>query len=325
MKRSTKWAGVCVGLFSVLGIGFVAGRARAGGIPNVGALTYTGLLHDAKGAPLAGPEYLEIQFWDDPRQTSRKSLLCDTGTPTAIPLVDGRFSITLPDECAEAVADHADIYVDVIVGPSQAEAVSLGVRSKLGAVPYALEAGNAARLDGRPANDYQLRVADSCPDGQTALGINEDGSMNCGALITGWTDYTPKLVTNADGFPAVTSGIDNISGKWRRVGDSIEVMIKSGFNTNAADDSALLWSLPEGVTVASNLATDVGGSSETWNGSTASVCIPSAYLGYPGISLDCHGASSLRRSDVGPRGSGKVAAVGIRYTIPVVGWTLTSP
>lgn len=323
MKQSMKWAGVGAGILSLLGIGFVTGRARAGGVPDSGALTYSGLLHDAQGAPLGGPQYLEIQFWDDASETSAAHLLCDTGTPAATPLVDGRFSIPLPDDCAKAVASKTDIFVDVIVGGSRADAASLGVRTKLGAVPYALEAANAARFDGKPPGAYQLRVADGCPEGQAALGVNEDGSVQCGAFITPWTKYTPRAVLASTGFPAAADVVSK--GWWRRVGDSIEVMVQVLFNSASADDSAILWSLPDGVEIDPELANAPGGVAELWNGSAATLCAPAKYPDYPGIAIDCQGASSLRRSDVGVRNSSKATSAGIRYSIPVSNWTLTSP
>jgi hypothetical protein len=146
MKPKLKWAGVALGGGAIIAAAFVGGRASASGIPAAGALTYSGLLQDAAGTPLMGTQYVEVKLWNDATATTAINVLCDSGTPAAIGLVSGRFSVTLPDKCTTQAGSNAGIWAEVFVGPSANEAVSLG-RSKIGAVPFAVEANHAISAD----------------------------------------------------------------------------------------------------------------------------------------------------------------------------------
>jgi hypothetical protein len=108
-------------------------RARAAGIPETDALTYTGYLESAEGAPLTGAHSIEVQFWDSAEAADS---LCSGNAPDT-ELQSGRFQVVLPKSCADAVKASPDVWVDVAV-----DGASLG-RTKLGAVPFALEAGHA--------------------------------------------------------------------------------------------------------------------------------------------------------------------------------------
>lgn len=150
MRSSLKWAAVAVGAAAIVAAAFVGGRAWAGGIPAAGALTYSGLLQDATGAALTGTQYVEVKFWNDTAASAAANLLCDTGTPTGIGLVNGRFSIALPDACTTKVGSNAGIWAEVIVGATANAAGSLG-RAKIGAVPFAVEANHAVSADSASA------------------------------------------------------------------------------------------------------------------------------------------------------------------------------
>jgi len=307
-------------------VAFAAGRAGAAGIPSKGALTYAGTLQDSTGAPLEGPQYIAIQLWDSATETGAAHRVCDTGDPALTPLQNGRFSLSLPDACTVAVGQNPNLFVDALVGPTSAAAASLGGRSKLGAVPFAVEAANAAQLGDKSPSEYQLRVAGSCAAGKSASAVRDDGALDCAGPITAWASFTPVAVVNSSGYPAVT-GIDatKTKGAWRRVGESIEVQISMQFLTAVPDNSLLMWQLPNGLKPVPEFADSLGGTAEAWNGTTATACFPQSIADAAAIVLDCQGASTLRRSDVGPAGSGKQYAVGIRYSVPVVGWTLVSP
>lgn len=143
MNRDWMRAAVAAATIAVGAGAFLAGRARAAGIPASGALTYSGLLQDGAGVPLTGTEYVEVKFWNDASITAAANLLCDTGTPTGIGLVGGRFSIQLPDDCTARVGTNAQVWAEVLLGSTSNTVASLG-RAKLGAVPYAVEADHAA-------------------------------------------------------------------------------------------------------------------------------------------------------------------------------------
>ena len=120
-------------------IAMLVSRAGAGGVPATGALRYAGKFEDAKGEPISGQHALQINFWDSEMPVNA-SPLCFTRSQR-MALEEGRFSIQLPDTCADAIRDHADVWSEVLL-----DGVSMGT-TKLGAVPYALEAEHALRAD----------------------------------------------------------------------------------------------------------------------------------------------------------------------------------
>lgn len=121
---------------------FLVGRLWAAGIPATGALTYSGTLEDATGAPLTGMRAVEALFWSTPAVGTTP--LCLT-PPNTVTLTAGRFSLPLPETCTAAVQGNRDVWVEVRV-----DGQSLGL-SKLGAVPYAVEAGHATSSDNATA------------------------------------------------------------------------------------------------------------------------------------------------------------------------------
>jgi hypothetical protein len=152
MRTILKWTLGAVVATAGLAVAGFASTSRAAGIPPSGALTYSGLLQDTSGAPLGSPEFVEVKLWNDPAATAASNLLCDSGTPASVQLVNGHFSLILPDICTGVVANNSNVYAEVLVGTSAANAGSLG-RSKLGAVPYAVTSDNAVRAASAAAAD----------------------------------------------------------------------------------------------------------------------------------------------------------------------------
>lgn len=116
-------AGLCIGL--------VAHTGRAGGIPAPETLFYSGFLQEA-GKPVEGERNFDVVVWDSMSKTTE---LCSTSA-TAVPVKGGRFRIALAEECTGVMRNNANTFVEVLVNDA-----SLGV-AKIGAVPYAVEAGN---------------------------------------------------------------------------------------------------------------------------------------------------------------------------------------
>lgn len=148
--------------------GFMAGRARAGGAPALAALTYSGSLNDAAGKPLTGSHNLEVEFFDADKEGNT---LCDTKAP-ALPLVNGRFSMVLEEKCSKAIRGNSEVWAEVFV-----DGKSVG-RTKLAAVPYALEATHATTADGAsgalaqqivPAGAVMAFDLAACPSGWVEL------------------------------------------------------------------------------------------------------------------------------------------------------------
>lgn len=122
---------------SLVTLAFLGGKGWAAGVPTTGALTYSGNLESAGGTPLTGNHSIQVSFWNT--ASGGTSPLCQT-VPSSLSLdPGGRFTLTLPDECATAVRNSANVWVQVT-----ADGLSME-RSKLGAVPYALEAAAAAQ------------------------------------------------------------------------------------------------------------------------------------------------------------------------------------
>lgn len=131
-----------VSAYSLIAVAASAGtllamRARAAGIPEKDALTYTGYLEDADGNALGGKHSISVRFVASATATKA---LC-TGDAPDLELVAGRFQVALPD-CAEVVKANPELFVDV-----QVDGAWLGA-TKLGAVPYAIEAGRASSSAG---------------------------------------------------------------------------------------------------------------------------------------------------------------------------------
>jgi hypothetical protein len=118
-------------------VGYSVDRARASGVPAVQALTYSGVLTDASGTPLTGSKNIQISVYD---MAASGNLQCSAGS-AATTLVSGGFRLALPDTCTTAVHATPDLWLEVFV-----DGTSLG-RTKLGVVPFAVEADHAKNAD----------------------------------------------------------------------------------------------------------------------------------------------------------------------------------
>jgi hypothetical protein len=147
MDKTRKWATLAASAIAIGTVAFLVGRAWAGGIPAMGALTYSGLLQDATGAPLTGDHPIQVRLWN--AATPGTTPLCETQSTQT--LSAGRFSTALPDACTDAIKGNVDVWVEVAV-----DGVSLGT-TKLGTVPYAVEAGHAVSANAA-AGDLDTRI-----------------------------------------------------------------------------------------------------------------------------------------------------------------------
>jgi hypothetical protein len=141
MKR---WALPGIGM--LLFAAFLIGRAvRAAGPPSTQPLWYAGYL-EKDGSPAEGTLGIAVNVWDAAADGNQVCTRANTETP----LSQGRFRIPLPDPCVAAVKAHSELWVEVVV-----DGKDFLPRSKIAAVPYAIEAANASAavglLDGRIA------------------------------------------------------------------------------------------------------------------------------------------------------------------------------
>ena len=158
-------------------VGYSVEHARAAGIPATTALTYSGVLTDASGVPLTGSKNIQIQLSD-----MTGAVACTVG-PTAITLKAGSFSLPLLDACTTAVHANPDLWVEVF-----ADGSSLG-RTKLGAVPYAVEAAHA-------------KSADSTGTVANVVQFNQSGYTSCQPITNfstaGWNNILMRAALYTD-------------------------------------------------------------------------------------------------------------------------------
>lgn len=136
------------GLFTI----HTAHRVRADGIPAT-PMTYAGVLEDANGPVDSGKLPIQVTLYDGPDDNA--SSVC----AAALDMIDftdrrGRFELTLAPNCTTAVQAQPDLYVDV-----QVAGVPQLPRPKLGAVPYAIEAGRASAATGSLAAQLAMLEA----------------------------------------------------------------------------------------------------------------------------------------------------------------------
>jgi hypothetical protein len=192
---------------------YLLGRARAAGAPTAQPLTYSGILTDTAGTALTGSKNIQITLWDT---AVAGTMQCSAG-PTATMLSSGAFQVVLPAACTTAIHANGDLWVEVFV-----DGTSLG-RTKLGAVPYAVEADHAVRAD-QSASDFSvpgtLTAANATVSGSLirkiarahALGPNDDtdnGAIASRTLTFAKTQAATGIrVSYTDNFRVATGAAD---------------------------------------------------------------------------------------------------------------------
>ncbi|MBI5611306.1 MAG: hypothetical protein HY902_20700 [Deltaproteobacteria bacterium] len=122
-------------LLAAVASGIGIGRAVATGAPTQAPLTYAGTLTDQDGKPYASAQDVTLKLYDAASGGTQK---CATGTVQA-EANTGNFQVTLPADCVQAVRDQSELWTELTVGAGK----TVLPRTKLGAVPYALEADTA--------------------------------------------------------------------------------------------------------------------------------------------------------------------------------------
>ncbi len=170
------------GFVLVLGVvlGYWSGRAAAEGVPAVDPLWFSGTLTDG-GAPVDGARDVTIRMFDADAGGAEVCTTVAAGTAVTA----GRFRIALGAACVAAVHANPELWVQVEVGGA-----NLG-RTKIGAVPYALESGSAGA---RPCPTGMVPVGDFCID-------RYEASLRANADCTG-EEYGSSAGDFPSGFPA---------------------------------------------------------------------------------------------------------------------------
>lgn len=138
--------------------------------PALTPLTYRGYLETPDGVPVSGVHNIGIRLMDAPDGGDERC-----GLPSNdVNLVEGWFALTLPETCADAIAGSAESWLAIEV-----DGAELG-RSKLGAVPYAIQANSSDRAQHASSCDH-ASLADSATVSETcATATKADGAS--GAL-----------------------------------------------------------------------------------------------------------------------------------------------
>jgi hypothetical protein len=276
--------------------------ASAQGAPITGALTYSGVLTDAAGAPLSSPQTVKLELYDAATLGSR---VCESpGGSVALNDIGG-FSVALPDTCATAVAANPNLWVDVLVGGS-----SVG-RSKIGAVPYALEATRATTAN--------------AAGGALATQLAAKAEVANIPKITAWTSYQPTFFHGATPIPAASV---NLSGKWRRVGENIEIAVSLFYGTTVSTVGDLSFSSPPGITFDRSRAVDAmrtGIGSIGYTGDVEYLVVPVLFSSTTvKFATNSPSTRSLYLSNSFPVAVAQGTSLRVHYSFPVQGWTVTN-
>jgi hypothetical protein len=161
----------------------LAVRARAAGIPDAAALTYTGYLENPDGTPVAGKKSIGVSVYDAETDGNEVCAL----KPADVEPVAGRFQLALPEKCTMAVKGNPILWVEVEV-----EGALLG-RTKLGAVPYAIEAAHATTAD-------SAESASSAATATGAAGALKTTLQGLAADVSGLTESDAKHFTQVSAF-----------------------------------------------------------------------------------------------------------------------------
>src|SRR5256885_7127891 len=86
------------------------GRAGAEGVPTLPTLLYSGTLLD-QGQPVTGTRNLTVALWTMP--SGAGTPVCTA--PGTVTVVQGRFSMALPDACVAAVHANPNLWVETTV------------------------------------------------------------------------------------------------------------------------------------------------------------------------------------------------------------------
>jgi hypothetical protein len=193
-----------VALTAVASVGLtlaVVRSVRAIGIPAAPTMYYRGTL-DEGGAPVTGTRMFTLRLMT---AAIGGTELCTTGSLT-VTVTNGAFELPLPAACTDAIRNQVaapEIWQELSLAGA-----TLGARTRLGAVPYAVVADRAANAEGPlsaaittlNAQVATLNNADpDCPRGFTRDPAATPGTV-CIRTVLGQPDEVVKVGTGATAF-----------------------------------------------------------------------------------------------------------------------------
>jgi hypothetical protein len=217
-----------------VGIGYVV---HAEGAPTMQPLFYSGTLEDA-GVLAEGNYAIRLTLHD---AATAGNVVCMSET-AAVPVVAGRFRMDVSD-CADELQTQPDAWAAVQFTGSDGTPHAIPGRTKVGAVPYAMEAQHAVsstRLGTLAEADVQRKVAAGCPTGQSIRTVNTDGTVVCEV-----DDNTTYSVSAGTGLTLTGTTLNADSGYLQRrvaaagcaAGSSIRVVNADGTVVCELDDN----------------------------------------------------------------------------------------
>jgi hypothetical protein len=186
-----------VSLIVAVGVGYAI-RARADGIPSTGALAYSGVVEDQNG-PVNGMHGLQVTLYN----TQNGATTCQS-TSASFTLVDGHFSVGLPDTCATLIANSPGAWVDVAV-----DGTSTG-QTPIHAVPYAVEASHATLA----TNATTAASATAAASGGALAGQITGITTNVTALQNAYGAQQGALTTAQNTATSAQNGVNALNGNF---------------------------------------------------------------------------------------------------------------
>ncbi|MET0385638.1 MAG: hypothetical protein ABW321_06750 [Polyangiales bacterium] len=206
-----------------LGSGYYMGRVQANRAPEPESLTYSGTLTDPAGKPVDETYQLTLNLFASAVPAEGEQPTCTVG-PLEAPITQGHFSIDV-SACAAVLQATPEQYTELTAKTGENPEVKLG-RSKIGAVPFALEARHSviATQATQAAGDLQAQLAAVTArlDALEAAARNVGGALEVQADLAAptnaltdciWTDYVDSAVVG-DGMGITGPAFDCPDGRF---------------------------------------------------------------------------------------------------------------
>ena len=222
-----------------LALGWITGRARAGGVPAANPMRFAGTISE-QGVPVNGLRDITVVLWDSGVPNSG-TILCSTAAGST-PVVQGRFSVPLTDACTRVIqgslttvpvtTNSTDVWSEVQVG-----GVSFG-KQKVSAVPFAMMAGAVNGVVTSSAIVPSSAVDGSLGRGAGGASIYNDGVAQ--ALVLRGNNAKVAVDDNLDVKTNVSAGgAITAAGDIRTTAGRIQVGVYVRELTDAYDVSCL--------------------------------------------------------------------------------------
>jgi hypothetical protein len=225
---------------------------EAGAVPST--MSFTARLTDTSGEPIDGRVDVTFRVFD---QVTAGNLLWEevqTGIAADAGLLYAELGGVDPSTNGldASVFDGGARFLEVIV-----DGDTLGPRLPLLSVPYAITAGQAAALGQLTEDQVQVRVAGSCPAGQSIRAVAADGTVTCevddvGPTITVGTGLTAAVTPTNVTLSVNTTVIQARVAGSCPAGQSIRAVAVDGTVTCEVDDVGSRIIVGSGLTGASS-------------------------------------------------------------------------